>query len=129
MLLSGGQFDGVRLLSRKTVEAMASNQIGDWHPLWCNYSGDQFGLGVAVRSERGEFDEIESLGVYRRSFARSSRRPSLTDSRPDPNTAPTHMHTIGNQIMESIYIHCRTLGILETHQQSCSGWQWRPSAS
>ena len=58
MLLSGGQFDGVRLLSRKTVEAMTSNQIGDWHPLWRNYSGDQFGLGVAIRSEPGEFDEI-----------------------------------------------------------------------
>ena len=33
MLLNGGELDGVRLVSRKTIEAMTANQIGDL-PLW-----------------------------------------------------------------------------------------------
>ncbi len=28
------------------------------------YTGDKFGLGFAIRTERGQFDEIESLGTY-----------------------------------------------------------------
>ena len=68
MLLNGGQLDGVRLLSRKTVELMTSDAIG---PLDLgNYAGDQvlkgygFGLGVRVRRSTGDNGWMGSPGDY-----------------------------------------------------------------
>jgi CubicO group peptidase (beta-lactamase class C family) len=68
MLLNGGQLDGVRLLSRKTVELMTSDAIG---PLDLgNYAGDQvlkgygFGLGVRVRRNNGENGWMGSPGDF-----------------------------------------------------------------
>ena len=63
MLVSGGELGDVRLLSRKTIELMTSNQIGDNY-LYFRQSGDKGGLGFAVRTERGRFDEVESIGSY-----------------------------------------------------------------
>ena len=57
MFLNGGQLDGVRLLSRKSVELMAMNHLGDisvWSyvpPSAASNLGDKFGLGFGVRSE------------------------------------------------------------------------------
>jgi CubicO group peptidase (beta-lactamase class C family) len=68
MLLSGGQLNGVRLLSRKTVELMTSNAIGSLDLR--NYAGDQvlkgygFGLGVRVRRDTGENGWMGSIGDF-----------------------------------------------------------------
>ena len=68
MLLNGGQFDGARLLSRKTVELMTSDAIA---PLDLgNYPGDQvlkgysFGLGVRVRRSTGDSGWMGSAGDF-----------------------------------------------------------------
>ena len=47
MLLNGGQYNGVRLLSRKTIEFMTKNHIGDLE-MWLAGPYEGFGLGFAV---------------------------------------------------------------------------------
>lgn len=68
MLLNKGRLDGVRILSRKTIEMMTSNSIGDlyiWDPFEHNgIMGDKFGLGFGIRTERGKYDQVESIGVF-----------------------------------------------------------------
>ncbi len=68
MLLNKGRLDGVRILSRKTVEMMTSNSIGDLY-IWERFEhngimGDKFGLGFGIRTERGKYDQVESLGMF-----------------------------------------------------------------
>ena len=63
MMLNGGELDGVRLLSRKTVELMTTNSIGDLY-IDNRFLGDKFGLGFGIRTERGRYDELESIGTY-----------------------------------------------------------------
>lgn len=68
MLLNGGQANGVRLLSRKTVELMTSDAIGALDLR--NYAGDQvlkgygFGLGVRVRRNTGDNGWMGSVGDF-----------------------------------------------------------------
>jgi CubicO group peptidase (beta-lactamase class C family) len=68
MLLNGGQLNGTRLLSRKTVELMTSVATGDLDLR--NYAGDQvlkgygFGLGVRVRRSTGDNGWMGSIGDY-----------------------------------------------------------------
>jgi CubicO group peptidase (beta-lactamase class C family) len=50
MLLNGGEYNGVRLLSRKTVELMTKNHIGDL-PTWISGPYMGFGLGFAVAKD------------------------------------------------------------------------------
>ena len=64
MLLDGGEFEGVRILGRKTVEMMTSNQIGflgapgGWTPT-------EFGFGVRVRPENSEREKaLGSPGTF-----------------------------------------------------------------
>jgi CubicO group peptidase (beta-lactamase class C family) len=68
MLLNKGQLDGVRILGRKTIELMTSNSIGElyiFNPFKHNgIMGDKFGLGFGIRTERGVYDEAESLGIF-----------------------------------------------------------------
>ena len=66
MLLNGGELDGVRLLSRKSVEEMTINHIGDLYvyPRYRLIAGDKFGLGLCIRTEKGQYDLLESLGAY-----------------------------------------------------------------
>ena len=68
MLLNKGELDGTRILSRKTIELMTSNSIGDlyiFNPFKHNgIMGDKFGLGFGIRTERGVYDELESLGSF-----------------------------------------------------------------
>lgn len=45
MIINNGEFNGHRILSRKTVELMARNQIGDAN---VRGSGDKFGLGFQI---------------------------------------------------------------------------------
>jgi len=63
MILNEGKLDGVRIISRKTVELMTSNSIGDLYAPFRPNSGDKFGYGFGIRTERGEFDELESIGI------------------------------------------------------------------
>ncbi len=66
MLLNKGELDGVRILSRKTVEMMTSNSIGDLYlSNSLRYtSGDKFGYGFGIRTERSSFSENESIGSF-----------------------------------------------------------------
>ena len=64
MLLNGGQLDGKRLVSRKTIESMTANHIGTL-PLWQdNYRGYGFGLGFRVRMDIGQSATLGSVGEY-----------------------------------------------------------------
>jgi CubicO group peptidase (beta-lactamase class C family) len=60
MLLNKGEYNGKRLLSRRTVELMTTNQIGD-----LNLGRDKFGLGFQITTKDGQ----AVLGVSEGSFA------------------------------------------------------------
>ncbi len=69
MLLNGGQWNGARLLSRKSVELMTDNAIGNLdlanYPVQGqNLSGYGFGLGVRVRKSSGASGWLGSVGDY-----------------------------------------------------------------
>ncbi len=69
MFLNGGQLDGVRILSPKSVELMSSNHIGDlsvWEvyaPAAIGNLGDKFGLGFGIKSESAQ-NELGSVGEF-----------------------------------------------------------------
>jgi len=60
MLLNKGVYNGKRLLARRTVELMTTNQIGDLNVGW-----DKFGLGFEITTEKGQ----SRLGISQGSFA------------------------------------------------------------
>jgi CubicO group peptidase (beta-lactamase class C family) len=61
MLLNGGQLDGVRLLSPKTVALMTTNQVG---PLFDSFApGRGFSLGFGTVDRLGGEDAV-SVGSY-----------------------------------------------------------------
>jgi CubicO group peptidase (beta-lactamase class C family) len=60
MFLNGGELDGVRLLSPKTIELMHANHTGDKYL----GEGDGFGLGFWVSVHQGKIGEIGSEGAY-----------------------------------------------------------------
>lgn len=60
MLLNNGEYNGKRLLARRTVELMTSNQIGD-----LNLGRDKFGLGFEITTVSGQ----AKLGISEGSFA------------------------------------------------------------
>jgi CubicO group peptidase (beta-lactamase class C family) len=68
MLLNGGEIDGVRLLSRNSVELITTNQLGPEVNTqgWAYYPGPGygFGLGFAVRLALGVAPQIGSPGDY-----------------------------------------------------------------
>jgi CubicO group peptidase (beta-lactamase class C family) len=68
MLLSGGELDGVRLLSPKSVALMTTNRLGPEVDTqgWRYYPGPGygFGLGFAVRLDAGVAPQIGSVGDY-----------------------------------------------------------------
>ena len=58
MMLNGGELNGVRLLSRKTVELMTLNQLA-------NMDVDfGFGLGFSVVRDESDLNEIGSVGTF-----------------------------------------------------------------
>ncbi|HEV8197385.1 MAG TPA: serine hydrolase domain-containing protein [Gemmatimonadales bacterium] len=62
MLANGGELDGVRLLSRKTVELMTASHTGDLgDPLG---PGNGFGLGFEILVDPGAAGEYGSPGTY-----------------------------------------------------------------
>jgi CubicO group peptidase (beta-lactamase class C family) len=60
MFLNKGEYNGKRLLSRRTVELMTSNQIGD-----LNLGRDKFGLGFDITTASGQ----AVLGMSEGSFS------------------------------------------------------------
>ena len=68
MLVNGGTLDGKRLLSRKTIELMASDQLApDVRARTTNgilNEGYSFGLGFAVRSQTGIAPVAGTTGDY-----------------------------------------------------------------
>ncbi len=60
MLLQGGQLDGARILSPKTVELMQADNSGDMYP----WDKTGFGLGFWVVTDVGQFGELGSHGAY-----------------------------------------------------------------
>jgi len=63
MLMQGGKSEDVRILSRKTVELMTMNHIGDI-PIWLTGPGIGFGLGFGVTMDRGETHNMDTEGSY-----------------------------------------------------------------
>jgi CubicO group peptidase (beta-lactamase class C family) len=61
MLLNKGQYDGKRLLSRKTVQLMSSDNLGTIPGMG---PGAGFGLGFAVSKAPGEAGMMGSAGEY-----------------------------------------------------------------
>ncbi len=65
MLLNKGELDGVRLLSRKTVELMtATNHIGSFDATFLHDHGWKFGLGFAIQQDRAHDVDAGDAGVY-----------------------------------------------------------------
>ena len=60
MTLNGGEFNGNRILSRKTIELMTTNHLGDI-PF---RSGQGFGLGFSVVTDLGSRGTLGSEGEY-----------------------------------------------------------------
>jgi CubicO group peptidase (beta-lactamase class C family) len=61
MLLNGGYYNGVRLLSRNTVRMMTMNQIGD---LNVTYTENKFGFGFSIITENGSRLGPSQAGTY-----------------------------------------------------------------
>jgi CubicO group peptidase (beta-lactamase class C family) len=61
MLLHGGELNGKRLLSHKTVEYMSSNHVGN---MMADRPGFGFGLGFEVRTAPGDAATPGSAGEY-----------------------------------------------------------------
>lgn len=64
MLLNGGELDGVRLLSRKTVELMTSDHLGEMPIGGLLSKGYGFGFTMAVSRGAGKTGVIGSEGEY-----------------------------------------------------------------
>ncbi len=56
LFLNHGELDGVRLLGRKTVDLMLTNQIGNLQPA--------FGLGFALETPENDFRDASSPGSF-----------------------------------------------------------------
>jgi len=65
MFLNKGELDGVRLLSRKTVELMtATNHSGQHDATLLHSHGWKFGLGFAIQQDRSHSVDSGDKGVY-----------------------------------------------------------------
>lgn len=85
MLLNGGELDGVRLLSRKTVELMtATNHIGKYNADYLHGKGWKFGLGFAIQQDRehsvdsGDVGVFEWAGLYSTRFSVDPKEDKIT---------------------------------------------------
>src|ERR1700744_3017372 len=65
MLLNGGEYNGVRLLSRDAVRLMTMNQIGDLHPNIGEHAAvNSFGFGFFIVSDEGSKYGALHAGSY-----------------------------------------------------------------
>jgi CubicO group peptidase (beta-lactamase class C family) len=64
MMLNGGEYNGVRILSPHSIRMMTTNQIGDL-PMWGGSSSpNRFGLGFGVYTEKSEAVTPVRAGTY-----------------------------------------------------------------
>ena len=63
MMLNGGELEGTRILSRKTVELMTANHTGD-KGIWLAGPGYGFGLGYAIVTDLGPAGTPRSKGSF-----------------------------------------------------------------
>ena len=85
MFLNGGELDGVRLLSRKTVELMtATNHSGRFDAEFLHSKGWKFGLGFAIQQDRehsvdsGDIGTYEWAGIYSTRFSVDPKEDKVT---------------------------------------------------
>ena len=67
MLLNGGELDGVRLLSRETIQMMTTNQLpSELVPIWSDspWPGMGYGLGFGVLVDAAQAKVSGSEGTY-----------------------------------------------------------------
>ena len=73
MLLDDGQYNGTRLLSRKTVQLMMADQLGGFEPAIKGFSnGEGFGLGGYVVTNPAVRGKLGSVGQFGWSGAAST---------------------------------------------------------
>lgn len=97
MLLNQGELDGVRLLSRKTVELMtATNHIGQFDATFLHDQGWKFGLGFAIQQDRahdvdaGDVGAFEWAGIYSTRFSVDPKEQKITIFM--SQTSPFNLH-------------------------------------
>lgn len=85
MLLNKGKLDGVRILSRKTVELMTeTNHIGTLNATTLHDDGWKFGLGVAIQADRthnvdsGSVGTFEWAGIFSTRFSVDPKEQKIT---------------------------------------------------
>jgi len=84
MLLNKGELDGVRVVSRKTVELMTTNQIGKLFETTLHDEGWKFGLGLGLQADRehnvdaGDVGTFEWAGLYSTRFSVDPREEKIT---------------------------------------------------
>ncbi len=84
MLLNKGELDGVRLVSRKTVELMTTNQIGKLSESTLHDEGWKFGLGLGIQADRehnvdaGDVGAFEWAGLYSTRFSVDPKEEKIT---------------------------------------------------
>ena len=84
MLLNKGELDGERVLSRKTVELMTTNQIGKLSESTLHDEGWKFGLGLGIQADRehnvdaGDVGTFEWAGLYSTRFSVDPREEKIT---------------------------------------------------
>jgi CubicO group peptidase (beta-lactamase class C family) len=65
MLLNGGELDGARILSRKTVELMTANHLNHMErQTIANSESEGFGLGGSVRIDLAKGNSLGSVGQF-----------------------------------------------------------------
>jgi CubicO group peptidase (beta-lactamase class C family) len=64
MLLNGGELDGVRLLSPKTIELMTTSHTSDLPAGSAGGPGANFGLGFRIATDLGGTQMLGSQGIY-----------------------------------------------------------------
>lgn len=73
MLLNGGELEGVSILSRKTVDLMMSNQLGNLDPPQLEFrAGEGFGLGGYVGLDPARRSRLGGVGDFGWSGAAST---------------------------------------------------------
>ncbi len=85
MFLNGGELDGARVLSRKTVELMtATNHIGNLDATFLHDHNWKFGLGFAIQQDRGydvdsgDVGTFEWAGLYSTRFSVDLKEQKIT---------------------------------------------------
>ena len=64
MLLNGGKLGNVRILGKKTVELMTSNNLPSNIPYILDDPGTGYGLGVGVLLDPAQSGQLGSKGVF-----------------------------------------------------------------